>query len=73
MRSAPTRRMSREGGGDKLPMLSAAERPHEFDSAFAAMARERAGALLVLADSVFALHRAQLQGLAAQRRPVTTQ
>jgi putative ABC transport system substrate-binding protein len=40
----------------------------EFDSAFAAIARERAGALLVLADTAFALHRAPLQALAARSR-----
>src|SRR5262245_59769600 len=40
-------------------------RPEEFDRAFAAMARERAEALLVLADSMFALNRARLQSLAA--------
>jgi putative tryptophan/tyrosine transport system substrate-binding protein len=42
--------------------------PEEFDSAFAAMAEERADALLVLADGIFALHRARLQDLAARQR-----
>jgi putative tryptophan/tyrosine transport system substrate-binding protein len=42
--------------------------PGELDNAFAAMTRERAGALLVLADSLFALHRARVQGLAAKNR-----
>jgi len=42
--------------------------PNEFEAAFAAMARERAGALLVMPDSVFGLHRARLQDLAAKRR-----
>src|SRR5262249_10866829 len=45
-----------------------ARSPQWFDNAFAAMARERAAALLVLADSLFALHRVQLQGLAAKSR-----
>ena len=42
--------------------------PQEFDGAFAAIARERAEALLILADSAFALHRVRLQGLAAKSR-----
>jgi putative tryptophan/tyrosine transport system substrate-binding protein len=41
---------------------------NEFDAAFAAMARERVGALLVLADSVFVLHGARLADLAAKHR-----
>jgi putative ABC transport system substrate-binding protein len=48
--------------------LLAARGPQDFDSAFEAMARERAGALLVLADSLFGLHRTRLQGLAAKSR-----
>jgi putative ABC transport system substrate-binding protein len=40
--------------------------PEDFERAFAAMTRERAGALLVLADSLFALHRVRIQGLAAR-------
>jgi putative ABC transport system substrate-binding protein len=42
--------------------------PNEFESAFAAMARERAGALFVVPDSMFGLNRARLQELAAKRR-----
>ena len=42
--------------------------PRAFDKAFAAMGRERAGAVLVLPDSVFALHCGRLQGLAAKGR-----
>ncbi len=53
--------------GVQLQILEA-RGPQEFDTAFAAMARERAGALLVLADSSFGLHRARLQGLAAKNR-----
>ena len=45
-----------------------ARAPEELDRAFAAMGRERAGALLVLADSPFALHRARLQVLATKSR-----
>jgi putative ABC transport system substrate-binding protein len=44
--------------------------PNEFDGAFAAMAKERVGALLVVADALFALHRTRLADLAARsRRP----
>ena len=53
--------------GVNLQILEA-RGPQEFDSAFAAIARERAGALLVLADSAFALQRARLQSLAARSR-----
>jgi len=42
--------------------------PNEFEGAFAAMARERAGALLVVPDAVFGLHRGRLQDLAAKSR-----
>jgi putative ABC transport system substrate-binding protein len=37
--------------------------PNEFEGAFAAMARERVGAFLVVPDAVFGLHRAQLRSL----------
>ncbi len=42
--------------------------PSEIDSAFAAMTRERAGALIVLADSMLFGQRTQIAGLAAKRR-----
>ena len=42
--------------------------PNEFEAAFAAMARERAGALLVIPDAVFGYHRTPLQDLAAKSR-----
>ena len=42
--------------------------PNEFDSAFATMAQERVGALLVVADSLFNLHGARLADLAARSR-----
>ncbi len=42
--------------------------PNEFDSAFAAMVRQRAGALLVLPDPVSSLHRRSLVDLAAKSR-----
>jgi putative tryptophan/tyrosine transport system substrate-binding protein len=42
--------------------------PEELDQAFAAMTRERTGAVLVLADPMTFFHRTRLAGLAAQRR-----
>ena len=42
--------------------------PDEFDGAFAAMAKERAGALLVVSDPSFGVHRARLADLAARYR-----
>jgi len=47
--------------------LPEARGPSEFDSAFAAMARERAGALLVFSGPEFGPHRERLVGLAAKR------
>jgi len=45
-----------------------ARAPQDIDSAFAAMTRERAGALVVLADSVFTNERRQIAELAAKTR-----
>ena len=42
--------------------------PSEFDSAFAAMTRERAGALIVLGDVMFSFHRTRVAELAAKSR-----
>ena len=42
--------------------------PEELDNAFAAMTRERAGAVLVLADPMTFFHRTRLADLAAKRR-----
>jgi putative ABC transport system substrate-binding protein len=42
--------------------------PNEFDRAFAAMTRERAGALLVLTDPMFLRHRALIADLALKSR-----
>jgi putative ABC transport system substrate-binding protein len=42
--------------------------PAEIDSAFAAMTRERAGALLTLSDAIFDTQQRQILELAAQRR-----
>jgi putative ABC transport system substrate-binding protein len=42
--------------------------PDEFDEAFAEMRKEHAGALLVLAEGLFLLHRARLADLAAKAR-----
>jgi putative ABC transport system substrate-binding protein len=42
--------------------------PNEFDGAFAAMAKERVGALLVVEDGVFIFHRTRLAALAARSR-----
>ncbi len=53
--------------GIRLQQLEA-RGPEEFDSAFAAMARERAEALLVGRDSVFLVHRARIAELAVKAR-----
>jgi putative ABC transport system substrate-binding protein len=42
--------------------------PNQFEGAFAAMANERVGALLVVADAVFVFHRTRLADLAARSR-----
>jgi putative ABC transport system substrate-binding protein len=42
--------------------------PSELDNAFAAMTRERAGAVVVFADSMLLDHRTRIAELAAQRR-----
>lgn len=42
--------------------------PDEFEAAFATLARERAGGLLVLADATFYVHRARLGELVAKHR-----
>jgi putative ABC transport system substrate-binding protein len=48
--------------------LQEARGPGDFDAAFATMAREGAGALVVLPDPMFAVHRTLLVDLAAKRR-----
>jgi putative ABC transport system substrate-binding protein len=53
--------------GLQLQLLEA-RGPNDFDGAFAAMATERVGALLVVADSMFLLHRTRLADLAARSR-----
>jgi putative ABC transport system substrate-binding protein len=53
--------------GVQLQFLEA-RGPTEFDGAFAAMAKERAGALLIVADGMFMLHRTRLADLAAKSR-----
>ena len=53
--------------GLQLQLLEA-RGPNEFDGAFAAMAKERVGALLVVADGLFILHRTRLADLAARSR-----
>jgi len=53
--------------GIRLQPLEARS-PSEIDNAFAAMTRERAGALLVLLDVMFADHRARIADLAAKHR-----
>jgi putative tryptophan/tyrosine transport system substrate-binding protein len=50
--------------GLELQLLDARE-PRQFDGAFAAMAKERVNALLVVADTIFILHRRRLTDLAA--------
>ena len=53
--------------GVRLQTLEA-RNPQEIDSAFAAMTRERAGALLTLADPMFLYQRRQIAELAVKRR-----
>ena len=53
--------------GVQLQLLEAS-RPNDFESAFAAMRREGAQAVLVLGDPLFALHREALAQLAAKHR-----
>ena len=53
--------------GVRLQTLEA-RNPQEIESAFAAMTRERAGALVVLTDSIFTNQRRQIAELAAERR-----
>jgi ABC-type uncharacterized transport system substrate-binding protein len=48
--------------------LREARGPGEFEGAFAVMAKERAGALLVTGDPMFFLHRARLAELAVKNR-----
>jgi putative ABC transport system substrate-binding protein len=52
--------------GLRLQILEARS-PHEIDSAFVAMTRERAGALLIIPDVVFQTQRRQIAELAAKR------
>ena len=42
--------------------------PGDFESAFAAMSKERAGALLIIGDGMFTLHSARLAGLVVKSR-----
>ncbi len=53
--------------GVELLLLDASG-PGEFDGAFAAMAKERVGALFVFGDPMLGVHRARLAELAAQYR-----
>ena len=53
--------------GVQLQLLEA-RGPNEFDGAFAAMAKERVGALLVLSDALLNSHRTRLADLAARSR-----
>ncbi len=53
--------------GVQLQLLEVRD-PAEFDGAFAAIAKERAAALLVVADSMFIVHRTRLANLAAKSR-----
>src|SRR6478736_4369632 len=53
--------------GVQLQLLEA-RGPNEFDGAFAAMAKERVGALLVLSDAMLNSHRTRLADLAARSR-----
>ena len=53
--------------GVQLQLLEA-RGPNEFDGAFAAMAKERVEALLVLSDAIFNSHGTRLADLAARSR-----
>ena len=53
--------------GVRLQTLDA-RNPQEIDSAFAAMTRERAGALVILADGIFTNQRRQIAELAMKKR-----
>ncbi len=53
--------------GVQLQLLEA-RGPDEFEGAFAAMTRERAGALLVLVDGMFLLHQRRITDLVAKSR-----
>jgi putative ABC transport system substrate-binding protein len=53
--------------GVQLQLLEA-RGPNEFDGAFALMAKERVGALLVLSDAMLNSHRTRLVDLAARSR-----
>ena len=53
--------------GVQLQLLEA-HQPEQFEAAFAAMLKERADALLVLADALFVTHRAKLHDLASRNR-----
>ena len=52
-----------------LPLqILEARQPNDFDAAFAAMVKERAGALLLTGDPMFFVHRARLADLAMKSR-----
>ena len=53
--------------GVQLQLLEA-RGPDGLDAAFAAMAKERVGALLVVSDTMFGIHRARLADLAAKNQ-----
>ncbi len=53
--------------GVRLQTLEA-RNPQEIDSAFVAMTRERAGALLIIPDAIFGNQRRQIAELAAKGR-----
>jgi putative ABC transport system substrate-binding protein len=56
--------------GLQLPVLEARD-PGSFEKAFAALAAERAGALMVQTDPVFITHRRRIVELAAKSRVPT--
>jgi putative ABC transport system substrate-binding protein len=66
--NAPQLRQAQDAAralGARLQPLEA-RGPSEIDSGFAAMTRERAGAVIVLADATFADHRTRIADLAAK-------
>ena len=68
--NAPQLRDAREAARTLKVQLQALEArgPTEIDSAFAVMTRERANAVIVLADSTLVAHRARIADLAAKSR-----
>jgi len=63
----PNVKVAAQALGVELQLVEGRD-PNEFDDAFAAMAKERVKAVLVLADPLFYLHRTRLADLALKNR-----